>query len=150
MPSSGLRRALERGQRLLDAVDPAVVTRIEETVAAVDGVVTVTEVRARWMGHRLLAQVRLSGSGALGVIRAQEIAEVALTSSSTTSRICPNSSSTSTLRPLHSTGTRRRPPIGVSTRKAAPPPLSQYVQSAAGARIGPFPGGQQPRGLGPI
>jgi cation diffusion facilitator family transporter len=65
------------GQRLLDAVDPAIVERISEIVGAVDGVASVTEVRARWAGHRLLAQVRLSVDGALTVTRAHEIAEVA-------------------------------------------------------------------------
>jgi len=65
------------GQRLLDAVDPAIVARIAGTVAAVDGVVAVTEVRARWVGHRLLAQVRLSVDGSLRVTRAHEIAETA-------------------------------------------------------------------------
>jgi cation diffusion facilitator family transporter len=65
------------GERLLDAVDPSVVQRISETVGAVDGVDAVTEVRARWVGHRLLAQVRLSVDGASSVTRAHEIAEVA-------------------------------------------------------------------------
>jgi cation diffusion facilitator family transporter len=65
------------GQRLLDAVDPAIVERISGTVAAVDGVVAVTEVRARWAGHRLLAQVRLSVDGASSVTAAHEIAEMA-------------------------------------------------------------------------
>jgi cation diffusion facilitator family transporter len=65
------------GQRLLDAVDPAIVRRISETVATVNGVVAVTEVRARWAGHRLLAQVRLSVDGASSVATAHEIAEVA-------------------------------------------------------------------------
>jgi divalent metal cation (Fe/Co/Zn/Cd) transporter len=73
----GYQAARSVGQRLLDAVDPAIVARIAETVASVDGVVAVTEVRARWMGHRLLAQVRLSVDGALPVTRAHEIAEVA-------------------------------------------------------------------------
>jgi cation diffusion facilitator family transporter len=72
----GYQAARSVGQRLLDAVDPAIVTRISETVAAVDGVVAVTEVRARWMGHRLLAQVRLSVDGAQPVARGHEIAEV--------------------------------------------------------------------------
>ena len=71
----GYQAALSVGQRLLDAVDPAIVARIEGTVAAVDGVVAVTEVRARWMGHRLLAQVRLSVDGSLPVTGAHEIAE---------------------------------------------------------------------------
>jgi len=65
------------GQRLLDAVDPAIVERITRSVAAVDGVVQVTEVRARWAGHRLLAQVRLSVDGDSSVTKAHEIAEAA-------------------------------------------------------------------------
>lgn len=73
----GYQAALSVGQRLLDAVDPAIVARIERTVAAVDGVVAVTEVRARWVGHRLLAQVRLSVDGSLPVTGAHEIAEIA-------------------------------------------------------------------------
>ena len=64
------------GQRLLDAVDPAIVKRIAVVVGSVDGVVSVTEVRARWAGHRLLAQVRLSVDGGLSVTKAHEIAEV--------------------------------------------------------------------------
>jgi len=73
----GYQAARSVGQRLLDAVDPAIVARIARTVGAVDGVVAVTEVRARWMGHRLLAQVRLSVDGSLPVTRAHEIAETA-------------------------------------------------------------------------
>jgi cation diffusion facilitator family transporter len=65
------------GQRLLDAVDPVIVERISAVVGAVAGVVSVTEVRARWAGHRLLAQVRLSVDGELSVARAHEIAEMA-------------------------------------------------------------------------
>jgi cation diffusion facilitator family transporter len=73
----GYQAARSVGQRLLDAVDPAVVARISETGAAVEGVVAVTEVRARWVGHRLLAQVRLSVDGSLPVTRAHDIAELA-------------------------------------------------------------------------
>jgi cation diffusion facilitator family transporter len=73
----GYQAARSVGQRLLDAVDPAIVARISEIVAAVPGVLAVTEVRARWMGHRLLAQVRLSVDGTLSVARSHEIAEVA-------------------------------------------------------------------------
>jgi cation diffusion facilitator family transporter len=73
----GYQAARSVGQRLLDAVDPAIVARISETVAAVPGVLAVTEVRSRWMGHRLLAQVRLSVDGTLSVARAHEIAEAA-------------------------------------------------------------------------
>lgn len=65
------------GQRLLDAVDPVIIERISEVVGAVDGVQSVTEVRARWVGHRLLAQVRLSVDGNLPVTSAHDIAETA-------------------------------------------------------------------------
>jgi len=63
------------GRRLLDSVDPEVVERITTTVAAVDGVAEVTEVRARWAGHRLLAQVRLNVDDSLSITAAHEIAE---------------------------------------------------------------------------
>jgi cation diffusion facilitator family transporter len=63
------------GQRLLDAIDPAIVGQITETVARTEGVVDVTEVRARWAGHRLMAQVRLTVDGGLSVTRAHEVAE---------------------------------------------------------------------------
>lgn len=73
----GYQAARSVGQRLLDAVDPAIIARIQETVSGVEGVVAVTEVRARWMGHRLMAQVRFSVDGALPVTKAHDIAEVA-------------------------------------------------------------------------
>jgi cation diffusion facilitator family transporter len=65
------------GQRLLDAVDPAIIERITQTVETSDGVAAVTEVRARWMGHRLLAQVRLTVDGGLSVTEAHAVAELA-------------------------------------------------------------------------
>jgi len=63
------------GQRLLDAVDPAIIGQIRTIIGTVQGVVAVTEVRARWVGHRLLAQVRLSVDGTLQVTQAHAIAE---------------------------------------------------------------------------
>ena len=63
------------GQRLLDAVDPAIIKQISTIASSVSGVVDITEVRARWVGHRLLAQVRLSVDGALPVTEAHSIAE---------------------------------------------------------------------------
>ena len=116
----GYQAALSIGQRLLDAVDPAIIDRIEGTVAAVDGVVAVTEVRARWMGHRLLAQVRLSVDGCLspGHTRSPKSPS---TSCSTTSRDFPTPSFTSTRPPPDSTPTRRRPTIGPRTDPIPPP-----------------------------
>jgi divalent metal cation (Fe/Co/Zn/Cd) transporter len=41
------------GARLLDAVDPSLVDRVEAVLAGTPGVRGVTEVRMRWNGHRL-------------------------------------------------------------------------------------------------
>ena len=71
----GYRAVKSVGQRLLDAVDPEVVAQIATTAGEVAGVRSVTEVRARWAGHRLLAQVRLSVDGGLQVTQAHAIAE---------------------------------------------------------------------------
>jgi cation diffusion facilitator family transporter len=65
------------GQRLLDAVDPAIIDHITKSIAAQPGVDAVSEVRARWVGHRLFAQVRMSVDGSLTVIDAHQIAEAA-------------------------------------------------------------------------
>ncbi|HXB38818.1 MAG TPA: cation diffusion facilitator family transporter [Acidimicrobiales bacterium] len=61
--------------RLLDAVDPSLIDHIQRVAATTPGVVTVSEVRARWAGHRLLAQVRLGVDGNLSVTDAHGIAE---------------------------------------------------------------------------
>jgi cation diffusion facilitator family transporter len=73
----GYQAARSVGQRILDAVDPEIVEQITSIVQSVDGVNEVTEVRARWAGHRLLTQVRLSVNGQIPVLEAHEIAEVA-------------------------------------------------------------------------
>ncbi|CAA9296129.1 MAG: Cobalt-zinc-cadmium resistance protein CzcD [uncultured Gemmatimonadaceae bacterium] len=44
-------------ERLMDAVDPSVVDRIEQYAGEVPGVDRVASVRARWVGHRLQAEV---------------------------------------------------------------------------------------------
>ena len=63
------------GGRLLDAVDRSLIDHIRDVAATTPGVVSVSEVRARWMGHRLLAQVRLGVEGTLSVSEAHDIAE---------------------------------------------------------------------------
>jgi cation diffusion facilitator family transporter len=65
------------GGRLLDSVEPSLIEQIERVAAATPGVVAVSDVRARWMGHRLLAQVRLGVDGTLSVTEAHGIAEEA-------------------------------------------------------------------------
>jgi cation diffusion facilitator family transporter len=61
--------------RLLDGVDPSLIDHIRSVAATTPGVHTVSEVRARWMGHRLLAQIRLGVDGALSITAAHAIAD---------------------------------------------------------------------------
>jgi len=63
------------GERLMDAVDPELVTRAEALVAGVAGVQEVTALRMRWLGHRLQADVRLTVDRDLDVATAHDIAE---------------------------------------------------------------------------
>jgi cation diffusion facilitator family transporter len=46
--------------RLLDGVDPEVIDEIRHAAAEVEGVEAVAEVRARWLGHRLRAEVNVA------------------------------------------------------------------------------------------
>jgi cation diffusion facilitator family transporter len=73
-----VRTSIMIGQRLLDAVDPIIIGRITQSVLAVDGVRGVSEVRARWIGHRLHADIRLSVGGSMSVAEAHDVAERAL------------------------------------------------------------------------
>ena len=63
------------GERLLDGVDPALLDQARSAAASVTGVQDVGEVRARWIGHRLQADVRLTVDRRLDVAAAHEIAE---------------------------------------------------------------------------
>ena len=60
--------------RLLDGVDPDVVDRIREQVKKVEGVEDVSEIRVRWLGHRLHAEVNLAVTRSLSVEAAHDIA----------------------------------------------------------------------------
>lgn len=61
--------------RMLDGVGPEVIDRIRAIVREVHGVTDVTEVRARWLGHRLRADVNVSVRPELRVDAAHEIAK---------------------------------------------------------------------------
>jgi cation diffusion facilitator family transporter len=65
------------GERLLDAVSPELVDRAEKVVREVAGVQDVSELRIRWIGHRLHAEVRITVDRDLDVARAHDIAEEA-------------------------------------------------------------------------
>ncbi len=65
------------GRRLLDGVDPGLVTQAETVLGGVPGVLDVREVRVRWIGHRLRADAVLAVDPRLGVGQGHDIATAA-------------------------------------------------------------------------
>ncbi|WP_338017533.1 cation diffusion facilitator family transporter [Streptomyces adustus] len=61
-------------RRVMDAVDPALVDRAERALSAVEGVHGVGELRLRWIGHRLRAEVAVVVDGEATVRQAHAIA----------------------------------------------------------------------------
>ena len=62
-------------QRLMDAVDPAIVDTIEKTAAAVPGTQDVQNVRVRWLGHNLEAELHITVDEDLPTRESHRIAE---------------------------------------------------------------------------
>ncbi len=60
--------------RLLDAVDPDVVTEAERTLTHTAGVDTIRDLRLRWIGHTLHAEADITVDPALSVSQAHEVA----------------------------------------------------------------------------
>jgi cation diffusion facilitator family transporter len=60
--------------RLLDGVDPTVIDEIRLAADRVEGVEDVAEVRARWVGHRLRAEVNVAVDPDLSVAEGHAIA----------------------------------------------------------------------------
>src|SRR5215203_5755573 len=60
--------------RLLDGVDPSLIGEIRHAAGGVEGVEDVAEVRARWLGHRLRAEVNVAVDPALSVEGGHDIA----------------------------------------------------------------------------
>jgi cation diffusion facilitator family transporter len=60
--------------RLLDGVDPAVIDEMRHAADRVEGVEEVAEVRARWVGHRLRAEVNVAVDPDLSVAEGHAIA----------------------------------------------------------------------------
>jgi cation diffusion facilitator family transporter len=63
--------------RLLDGVDPDVVDEIRHAIDHVNGVRDVAEIRVRWLGHRLHAEVNIAVDSQLSVDKGHEIANEA-------------------------------------------------------------------------
>ncbi len=64
-------------RRLMDAVDPALVDLVEATARGTEGVRDVGDVRMRWIGHRLRAELEIVVADDLTVVEAHRIAESA-------------------------------------------------------------------------
>jgi cation diffusion facilitator family transporter len=62
------------GSRMLDGIEPEVVDALRTATAAVPGVQAVYEVRARWVGHRVWAEINIGVDGELPVVDGHEIA----------------------------------------------------------------------------
>ena len=60
--------------RLLDGVDPAVIEEIKHAVQHTPEVQEVTQVRVRWLGHRLHAELNIAVSPHLSVAQGHAIA----------------------------------------------------------------------------
>jgi cation diffusion facilitator family transporter len=60
--------------RLLDGVEPGVIEEIQHAAGHVEGVEDVSEVRARWLGHRLRAEVNVAVDPELSVAEGHAIA----------------------------------------------------------------------------
>jgi cation diffusion facilitator family transporter len=61
--------------RLMDAVDPELIERVERSAAGVAGVVSVANVRARWLGHALHAELHITVDEDLPTWESHRIAE---------------------------------------------------------------------------
>jgi cation diffusion facilitator family transporter len=66
--------AVDVYRRLMDAVDPRLVDTAEAAVRAVPGVLAVEELRLRWSGHRVRAEVGVAVDARLDVVAAHDIA----------------------------------------------------------------------------
>ena len=61
--------------RTMDAIDPAIMQAIEKTARHVVGVREVYDLRARWHGHHIAAELTISVDGELSVVQGHQIAE---------------------------------------------------------------------------
>jgi len=62
-------------RRLMDAVDPELVDTVEATARSTEGVLRVGDVRLRWIGHTLRAELDIVVDGNLSLAQAHRIAE---------------------------------------------------------------------------
>jgi cation diffusion facilitator family transporter len=61
--------------RLMDAVDPALVSQIESYAGEIEGVKQIARLRTRWVGHQLFAEMTLVVDENLAFVESHQIAE---------------------------------------------------------------------------
>ena len=61
-------------RRLMDSVDPALVDQVEDVLRTSPGVDDVSDVRIRWVGHDLRAEVTVVSDSSLSLVEAHDIA----------------------------------------------------------------------------
>ncbi len=61
-------------RRLMDAVDPALVDQVEQTLQATAGVLGVGQVRLRWIGHNLRAECEVTVDASATAVQAHQVA----------------------------------------------------------------------------
>ena len=70
-----LRSAVRQvGARLMDAVDPGLVDQATAAVTSVEGISAVCDLRIRWIGHTLRAEVDVTVPSDLTVVQAHDLA----------------------------------------------------------------------------
>jgi len=69
--------AIDIYRRLMDAVEPQLVDTAEASIRSVPGVQEVDDLRLRWIGHRIRAEVGILVDSGLGIIEAHDIANQA-------------------------------------------------------------------------
>jgi cation diffusion facilitator family transporter len=66
--------AREIYRRLMDAVDPALVDQVEQTLRTTPGVLGVGQVRLRWIGHQLRAECEVIVDAGASAVQAHQVA----------------------------------------------------------------------------
>lgn len=59
--------------RLMDGIDPAIIDEIRHAASHVTGVIELSEVRVRWLGHRLQAELNITVDPSISVEEAHKI-----------------------------------------------------------------------------
>ena len=67
--------AVQVWHRLMDAVDPEMIQRAEEAARQADGVEHVSDLRARWLGHTIVADAQIVADCDLTLTQAHAVAE---------------------------------------------------------------------------